>query len=140
MADATDEMVREIAAKHGVAVGRDDPIMILLTMNERLAQENARAQQALLDQYKQEIEVLAARWTSAAKQDAERMLNVALGASRNLMREGAREAAASLRVEVDTVLNRVDSTLQQGRVVGVLIVVASCVTLIAVAMAVWAMH
>ena len=29
MVDPIDELIKEIAGKHGVAVGRDDPIMIL---------------------------------------------------------------------------------------------------------------
>jgi hypothetical protein len=29
MADPIDELIKEIAGKHGIAVGRDDPIMIL---------------------------------------------------------------------------------------------------------------
>ena len=141
MADPVDELIKEIAGKHGIAVGRDDPIMILQTINARLLEDSAKAQQAMLDRYKEELEALSARWSSDAKEKAERILNVSLDASRNAMREGARETAASMRVEVDTALSRVDGALRQARVVGMLNVIASCVTLIAVATVVWAvMH
>jgi hypothetical protein len=48
MADPIEELIKEIAAKHGIAVSRDDPILILQTINTRLLQESAKAQQAML--------------------------------------------------------------------------------------------
>jgi Transcriptional activator TraM len=145
MADPVDELIKEIAAKHGIAVGRDDPIMILQTINARLLEDSAKAQQAMLERYKEEFEALSARWSSDAKEKAERVLNVSLGASRNTMRavmqEGARETAASIRAEIDSALSRIAVSLRQARMVGILNVVASCITLLAVATAVWAvMH
>jgi hypothetical protein len=45
MTDPVEELIREIAAKHGIAVSRDDPILILQTINTRLLQDSAKAQQ-----------------------------------------------------------------------------------------------
>jgi len=36
MNEEIDELIKEIAVKHGIAVGRDDPIIILQTINNRL--------------------------------------------------------------------------------------------------------
>ena len=138
MADPIDELIKEIAGKHGVAVSRDDPIMILQTINARLLEDSAKAQQAMLERYKEELEALSARWSSDAKEKAERVLNGALKASSNAMRERAREAAALLRAEIDTALGRVAVSVRQARMVGILNVVASCITFLAVATAVWA--
>ncbi len=33
MTDPIEELIKEIAAKHGIAVSRDDPILILQTIN-----------------------------------------------------------------------------------------------------------
>ena len=137
MADPVDELIKEIAARHGIAVGRDDPIMILHTVNARLLEDSAKAQQAMLERYKEELEGLSARWSSEAKEKAERILNAALQASKNAVREGAREAAATVRIEVDTALSRVDHALRQRRVVGILNLVAWCITLVTMATAVW---
>ena len=41
MADQVEELIKEIAAKHGIAVSRDDPILILQTINARLMQDSA---------------------------------------------------------------------------------------------------
>jgi hypothetical protein len=62
-----DELTKEIAGKHGVAVGRDDPIMILQTVNARLLEDSAKAQQEMLERYKEELEALSARWSSDAR-------------------------------------------------------------------------
>jgi hypothetical protein len=136
MADPVDELIKEIAAKHGVAVSRDDPIMMLQTINARLLADSAKAQQAMLERYKEELEALSARWSNDAKEKAERVLNAAVEASGNTMRAGAREAAASIRREIDAALGGVAGFLRQARLVGILNVVASCMTLLAVAVAV----
>ena len=138
MADPVDELIKEIAGRHGVAVSRDDPIMILQTVNARLLEESAKAQQAMLDRHKEEFEALSACWSSDAKKKAERVLNAALEASGNTMREGASETVASIRAEIDSALGRIAVSLRQARMVGILNVVASCITLVAVATAVWA--
>ena len=66
MADPVDELIKEIAGKHGIAVGRDDPIMVLQTINARLLEDSAKAQQEMLDRYKEELEDLSSRWSSDA--------------------------------------------------------------------------
>ena len=81
MADQMEELIREIAAKHGIAVSRDDPILILQTINSRLLQESAKAQQEQLDRYKEELEALSLRWSTDAKNKAERILNTSLSAN-----------------------------------------------------------
>jgi hypothetical protein len=133
-----DELIKEIAVKHGIAVGRDDPIVILQTINARLLEDSAKAHQAMLGRYKEELEALSARWSSEGKARAERVLNAALEASVNTMRAGSRKAAASVRAELETGLGRIAVSLRQARTVGVLNVVASGITLLAVATAIWA--
>lgn len=141
MADQVEELIKEIAAKHGIAVGRDDPILILQTINARLMQDSAKAQQIMLDQYKEELEALALRWGNDAKTKAERILNVSLAASKDaaakLMQEGTKEAAASVRGEIDVALRRVADPVRDARRIGALNVAASCITCLAAAIALW---
>jgi hypothetical protein len=142
MADQVEELIREIAAKHGIAVSRDDPILILQTINTRLLQDSAKAQQVMLDQYKEELEALALRWGNDARAKAERILNASLAASKEamakLMQEGAKEAVASVRGEIDAALRRVAGAIRDARRIGALNVVASCITCLAAAVALWA--
>jgi hypothetical protein len=142
MADPVEELIKEIAAKHGIAVSRNDPILILQTINTRLLQDSAKAQQVMLDQYKEELEALALRWGNDARDKAERILNASLTASKGamvkVMQEGATKAAASVRGEVDAALGRVVGAVRDARRIGILNVVASCITCLAAAVALWA--
>src|SRR6476620_4830080 len=103
MSDQIEELIREIATKHGIAVSRDDPILVLQTINSRLMQDSSKAQQAQLDHYKEELEALALRWGNDAKEKAERILNASLSAAKDaidqLMQEGARSTAAGVATE-----------------------------------------
>ena len=139
MADQMEELIREIAAKHGIAVSRDDPILILQTINSRLLQESAKAQQEQLDRYKEELEALSLRWSTDAKNKAERILNTSLSASKDAMGQVARDSASAatsaLRAEIDAVLARVDSRMRDARQISMLNIAASCVTLIAAVIA-----
>lgn len=91
-----DELIREIAVKNGVAVGRRDPIMIVHTMNNKLLEEGKTAQKEALCTLKSELEEIAHRWGDDAKNKAEKILNASLTASKeamkNSMQEGARSA------------------------------------------------
>ena len=119
MADQVEELIKEIAAKHGIAVSRDDPILVLQTINNRLMQDSSKAQQAQLDQYKEELEALALRWGTDAKDKAERILNAALTASKGAMdkamQENAKSTAATVRAEVDAALGRVAGQVKDAR-------------------------
>ena len=141
MADQVEELIKEIAVKHGIAVSRDDPILVLQTINSRLMQDSAKAQQVQLDQYKEELEALALRWGSDAKGKAERIINASLAASKEamvqIMQEGTKTMAASMQAEMDAALARVVVPIQDARRIGMLNVVASCITLVAAAVALW---
>jgi hypothetical protein len=142
MSDQIDDLIRLIAERHGIAVSRDDPIFVLQTMNDRLMQDSLKAQQAQLAAYKEELEGLALRWSEDAKGKAERILNVALagskGAMSQLMDEGARRTGESVRAEIDASLAGLDTTIRDCARIGVLNVVAACITLVAAALAMWA--
>jgi hypothetical protein len=133
--DDIDDMIAEVARGHGIAIGRDDPILVLHTMNERLLRENTAAQQALLDAYKSELEALASRWSMHATVRANHVLQAASTGVKEAMtlslQEGASTAAASIRTEVDCALARVADRLRDARRIAVLNLVAACITLAA---------
>lgn len=138
VADKVEEIIQEIALKHGIAVGRNDPIMILHTLNERLMLDSVAAQQRLLESFKEELEAIAHRWGEDARGRAERMLNVALVASREAMaktmHDGAQAAGEAMRRELDAALGRLRSAVHEARWVAILnFVGASLVAVAAVA-------
>ena len=77
MSDKMNEVVQDIAVKHGVVLGKDDPILILQTINQRLLEENRKAQQEMLAQFKEEMENISSQWKNDANEKAEKVLNAA---------------------------------------------------------------
>lgn len=141
MSDQIEELIREIAAKHGIAVSRDDPILVLQTINNRLLQDSSKAQQTQLDQYKEELEGLALRWGDEATNKATRILNTALSASRDTMiqatDDGAKAASRSVRAEIDAALALIAGPIRDAHRISVLNVIAACITLAAAAVVLW---
>ena len=141
MADRIDDVIGEVACKHGMAIGREDPILVLHTINDRLLRESGAAQQALLDAFKAELEASASHWGADATARADRILQAALTGGKEtitgLMQEGAATTAASVRSELDAALARIAGRLQDARRVAVLNLVAACITLAAAGIVVW---
>lgn len=141
MNDQIEELIREIAAKHGIAVARDDPILVLQTINNRLMQDSAAAQQVMLDRFKEELEGVSMRWEADAKGKAERVLSAALAGSVEVMNRTVQDAAVAtgeaMRPVVEVSLERVASLAESGRRTAVFNIVASGITFAAVGALVW---
>jgi hypothetical protein len=139
-----EELIQEIALKHGITVSRDDPILILQTINKRLMEDSAKAQQEMLDHYKEELEVLAKRWGDDAKAKAEKVLNAALAASRETMAKTAQEAAATVKLmvaqEVEASLKKLHAPVRNARSLVFANVIAATITLVAAFVALLALR
>jgi cell division septum initiation protein DivIVA len=140
---AADELIQKIAAKNGVMVGRDDPVMIVHTMLELFQADLRDAQTALLRSHREELEAHAGRWGAEAKEKAERILSAALSASKALMSEASNEsasiAAKRLAEQVEASLEEANRyvaaaqmTSRASLVAAGLTVLAATITLIAV--------
>jgi hypothetical protein len=142
MGDQLEEVIKEIAAKHGIAVSRDDPILILQTINNRLLQDSARAQEAQLTIFKEEMEALTVRWGKESTEKAERVLNAALSASKasmvKLMQEGSQAMTEAFKKETEPLVERIAMEVQQVRQIAIISILASCVTLLASGIGIWA--
>ncbi|WP_017166880.1 hypothetical protein [Xanthomonas phaseoli] len=141
-ADQLEELIKEIAVKHGIAVSRDDPILVLQTINNRLMLDSQRAQEAMLDQFKEELEGIATRWGNDAKAKAERILNATMTASKEAMaktlQDGAVAAAAVVRKEVDEALASARREARAARGLSMWNLAAAAITLLAAGVAAWA--
>ena len=141
MSEENDALIKEIAVKHGIAVGRDDPILILHTLNNQLLQDNRKAQQELLDQFKAELEGLSLRWSSDAKDKAERILNASLVASKesmgHLMQAGTNDLVATVKNDVDAALSRIEQPLRDAYRIGIMNILAACLTIFAATVLLW---
>jgi hypothetical protein len=141
MADGVEELIKEIALKHGIAMSRDDPIFVLQTLNQRLIADSAKAQRQMLEEYKSELEATARMWGNDAKDKAERILNAAMKASKEavatILENGAAATCASVGGEVDLALGRVVRALRQSHRIAAINLVASALTVMAAGLAVW---
>jgi len=134
-----EETIKEIAVKHGIAVGRDDPIMILHTINERLMKETAAAQQQILHEFKEELESTAHAWETNAKSISEKILNASLiGVKKTIQKvliEEGKRAGESINRDIEAALTKLNSKLRVLRIVAsvnVLAAVSICFTLVAI--------
>jgi hypothetical protein len=145
MSDRHDEqieaLIREIAQKHGIVVGRDDPIFVLQTINNRLMHDSAKSQQAQLEKLKEELEALAQRWSLDAREKSERILNASLTAGKQamgqLMEEGTNATVRLLAEETGALLAQLKRPIQDAHRLAMFNIIASCMTLVAAATALW---
>ena len=141
--DHVEALIREIAMTHGIAVSRNDPIMVLQTINMRLLDDSAKAQEAMLDAYRQELEALTQQWGNNAKAMADRVLNASLSASKDamasLMHEGAKELTMAVKAEVEAgITASVAAPIREGRRIAIFNVIAALLTFCAAGIALWA--
>lgn len=138
---STEELLAEIAAQHHIGLSPDDPILVLHTIHRRVLQDGLEAQQDQLEQFQQALESLSLRWSHDAKDKAERSLNAALAAGRNALAQAVQDRASAsgetLRVELDTALERVGEALQRAHRIALLQLLAAGLTLCAAALAGW---
>lgn len=80
-----DALVAEVAKRHGVALSRDDPVMILATLNELLAEENAKAQAEILAKFQVELASTFTNLTREAKAQIQAAVRQTLEANRDAL-------------------------------------------------------
>ena len=131
-----EQLIREIASKHGIAVARDDPILVLQTINHRLLQDSVAAQQVMLDQYKQELESIGNRWGIDAREKAELVLNAALEASKETMEQlvqaSAKAASATIEEKMKAIMVGADTMSTRAYRAAFLNLCAACLTVCAI--------
>jgi hypothetical protein len=137
---STEELIKEVSVKHGIALGRDDPILILHTINTKLIEETAKAQQAMLDQYKEVLEEVLLHWGNETKEKSERILNTSLAASKEVMtnssEEFVKEIVQSTKKELEMSLTCISQSLRKTERVAFFNVTASIITFLTVCLAV----
>ena len=130
-----DKVIQQIASVHGVAVSKDDPIMILHTMNERLISDSKAAQQELLDNFRSQLEVTVSELSMAAKNHSDRVLNSTIQTSKTeisrVMEEQSNIITERWKVELHAEFNEACKTMTTSRQTAILNIIASFITLIA---------
>lgn len=103
-----EDVIREAALKNHYGLKEDDPQMVLVTILNRIAEDWQRVLDAALEKYLNAHEESAHRWRKNATAQAEKILNVALAASREAMTKGMNEGTEKVfelvRGQIDAVL------------------------------------
>lgn len=135
MSDKFDAAIQEIAVRHGVVLSKDDPILILQTMNDRLIEEARQAQAAMLTQFREEMESISSQWRDDAKEKAEKIINAALAGSKEamarLLLESTNMSVQSMERMISDSLAEARDLLQQTKKFGWFMLVSSVVILAA---------
>jgi hypothetical protein len=135
MSDKFDAAIQEIAVRHGVVLSKDDPILILQTMNDRLIEEARQAQAAMLTQFREEMESISSQWRDDAKEKAEKIINAALAGSKEamarLLLESTNISVQSMERMISDSLAEACDLLQQTKKFGWFMLVSSVVILAA---------
>ena len=140
----TKQLIQEIAARHGIVIGKNDPILMLYTLNEQLIKHSTLAQQQLLAKFKSELEELCHRQQQEAQERAQKLLNSALSASKTTLTQETHEAvrlvSESLRNEVDAATAQLAAPISHIKKVAILNIAAASLAIAAsiiVALALW---
>ena len=130
-------LIKDVATEHGLALGRDDPILILYTINKRLIQENQKAQEDLLNRYKQEFEEMITHWRHDITEKAEQTLNATIIASKELMTKTFEDGIALFHQHIDTTLTQVQTERILTQRLFVWHIVVTAMTVVTMGIAIW---
>ena len=135
MSGNIENIIEEVAVKHGVTIGKNDPILILTTINSRLIEDSQAGQKEILSEFKAELEEVMARWEIEAKGKAERILTVALTASKEAMdqalEQGAAKTVESIQIEIEDIVRPLTVQLKNMRRYSIWIFLASVIVFLA---------
>lgn len=67
-----------IHQRHGVSIGKDDPILIIYTLHDDLIRRIDKSQEEILRRFSSKIEETSNRWQNDAKKKAEQTLTAAV--------------------------------------------------------------
>jgi len=131
-----DALIGEIATRHGVAVSRDDPVMILATLNERLIEDSRDAQRQLLEEFRTDMGSASQRWIQESQQRAQSLLQQAAEANRAAAAASVQQHRTAVTAAVREEVGGLQIAVNQLRALLLLQLSASLLTFAAVAV-VW---
>ncbi len=142
--DRTDDLLKEIASKHGVALDREDPILIVQTLHARLLTDSQSAQQAMLDEYRTTLEGLLERWSAETTAKAERIVTASLTATTETMKTQmathTTDVANAIRKELTEVVETTEARMRRATTVGYVNLLAALVTFLSAVVVYWTLR
>ncbi|MEO7560142.1 MAG: hypothetical protein ABIT23_07820 [Nitrosospira sp.] len=128
--DPINQIIEDVAVKHAIALGRDDPILVVYTINRRLMESSAKIQLAMLDEYRTTMESIAHEWETQAVHQANSTLEKILDSTKE-------NIVSAIRAEMGAARDHLAADYQKTRRDANLTLFASILTLIAAAIVLW---
>ena len=73
--DKLDTLIKRIASEHGIVLTKDDPVLMMHTLNEVLLEQNEKAQAELLNKYEAILQENFSQWQTFASKKANVLIN-----------------------------------------------------------------
>ncbi|WHF58046.1 conjugal transfer protein TraM (plasmid) [Shewanella xiamenensis] len=105
MSQEIEKVIQDIAKIHNISIGRDDPILILYTINEMLLKRATEAQENQLKAFQEEIQLSMKQLSEESKDKAEKVITAALNASRTNIERATSEQIDSFNNQLTKTLN-----------------------------------
>jgi hypothetical protein len=138
MNDDALDLIREIAAEHGVALDRSDPVLILQTATRKILQDalvqSRQAMDEAMAQHRSELELAASKWQSDAKRAATQMVQDVQVATRSTAASEVSEAAKAAGTRLEQSFARHEKALARSTLTCVL---AAAIVVLAGAALLW---
>jgi hypothetical protein len=93
-------IIRAVAVNHGIALGRNDPILILHTVNGLLLEEFAKQQEGLIDQFRENLESAANHWSKNMEVKADEILSSTGKSHRQLINELIKNLINDIAIDI----------------------------------------
>ncbi|PTN12452.1 conjugal transfer protein TraM [Nitrosomonas aestuarii] len=76
--DKLDALIKRIASEHGIVLTKDDPVLMMHTLNEALLEQNEKAHAELLNKYQEILENSFNQWTECSIKKSNAILSASV--------------------------------------------------------------
>ncbi|SEN34718.1 conjugal transfer protein TraM [Nitrosomonas marina] len=73
--DRLDALIKRIASEHGIVLTKDDPVLMMHTLNEVLLEQNEKAHAELLSKYEAILQESFNQWHTVASKKTNALIN-----------------------------------------------------------------
>lgn len=95
------EIEKLIAQTHGFYLSRDDPILILYTLNKLIMKENINLLSKAMKTFKEEMALEAFKWSDSSNIAAEKVFSMTLNAHETAMNKLFEKIAVKISTEIE---------------------------------------
>ncbi len=129
--DKLDALIKRIASEHGIVLTKDDPVLMMHTLNEVLLEQNEKAHAELLNKYEAILQESFNQWHSYASKKANALINTQQNHfSKNndqLIDQSMQLISEKIRIEINHEIHEINRISRQAAIMNLL---AACLVLV----------